>query len=112
MADAVPGFFRCPSLNSDTIVFTAEGDLWKVAVSGGAALRLTSHAGEESMAALSMDGSKVAFSAYYEGTKETNEWGLWMGSVLESCNFLHKKSDSPYGTVPMAHILSATEIRI
>ena len=76
VADAVPGFFRCPSLNSDTIVFTAEGDLWKVAVSGGAALRLTSHAGEESMAALSMDGSKVAFSAYYEGTKETNEWGL------------------------------------
>jgi tricorn protease len=62
-----PGYYRYPALHGDTIVFTAEGDLWKVGVQGGAATRLTSNPGEESHAAISPDGRTVAFSAEYEG---------------------------------------------
>ena len=61
------GYFRFPAIHGDTIVFTAEGDLWSVGVNGGPARRLTSHPAEESHAAISPDGKTVAFSASYEG---------------------------------------------
>ena len=66
-ANAHLGYYRYPAIHGDTIVFTAEGDLWKVNIKGGAAERLTSDAGEESHAAISPDGRTVAFSAQYEG---------------------------------------------
>ena len=61
------GYYRDPAIHRDTIVFTAEGDLWKVSIKGGVATRLTSDAGEESGAAISPDGSTIAFSGQYEG---------------------------------------------
>ena len=66
-----PGYFRYPALHGDTIVFTAEGDLWLGSAHGGAARRLTTHAGEESRAAISPDGAQVAFSASYHGPVES-----------------------------------------
>jgi len=66
-ANAHLGYYRYPAIHGDTIVFTAEGDLWKVNVKGGTAARLTSDAGEESHAAISPDGRTVAFTAQYEG---------------------------------------------
>ncbi len=64
------GYYRYPAIHSDTIVFTAEGDRWKVAARGGVAQRLTTHPGEESRAAISPDGATLAFSASYEGPTE------------------------------------------
>jgi tricorn protease len=64
------GYYRFPAIHGDTIVFTAEGDLWKVDAKGGAATRLTSNTGEESHASISPDGSTVAFSAEYEGPQD------------------------------------------
>ena len=64
------GYYRFPAIAGDTIVFTAEGDLWRVPLSGGTAQRLTSHPSEESHAAVSPDGKTVAFSASYEGPTE------------------------------------------
>lgn len=64
------GYFRYPAIHGEIIVFTAEGDLWKVASNGGTAQRLTSHSAEESRAAISPDGSTIAFSASYEGPTE------------------------------------------
>ena len=64
------GFFRTPAIHGETVVFTAEGDLWKVPVTGGAAQRLTSHPGLESYPSISRDGKWVAFSAEYEGPAE------------------------------------------
>src|SRR6185503_12620380 len=64
------GYYRFPSLAGDTVVFTAEGDLWRVPVAGGTAQRLTTHPGEESRPAVSPDGKTLAFSASYEGPTE------------------------------------------
>jgi len=69
-APAHPGYYRDPALHGDTIIFTAEGDLWTVSVKGGAARRLTSNPGHEGGAAISPDGRTVAFSAEYEGPTE------------------------------------------
>jgi tricorn protease len=64
------GYYRYPAIHNDTIVFTAEGDLWKVDAKGGTATRLTSNTGEENHAAISPDGRTVAFSAEYEGPRD------------------------------------------
>ena len=69
-ADSPRGYYRFPTIHGDTIVFTAEGDLWRVSASGGVAQRLTTHPGTESRAAISPDGLTVAFSAEYEGPTE------------------------------------------
>ncbi len=70
LADSPKGYYRFPAIHGDTIVFSAEGDLWKVGVQGGVARRLTSHPGEESNCAISPDGTTLAFSAQYEGPTE------------------------------------------
>jgi tricorn protease len=69
-AHAADPYLRFPAVRGDTIVFTAEGDLWKTSLQGGAAQRLTTHAGTEAMAAISPDGRWLAFVGSYEGTPE------------------------------------------
>jgi len=64
------GYYRQPTIAGDTIVFVAEGDLWKVTTKGGVATRLTSHPGDEASPRLSPDGSRVAFTGTYEGPNE------------------------------------------
>jgi len=64
------GYYRFPALHRDTVVFTAEGDLWRATLSGGLAQRLTSHLGEETRPAISPDGRWLAFSATYDGPTE------------------------------------------
>ncbi|HEY5219684.1 MAG TPA: S41 family peptidase [Gemmatimonadaceae bacterium] len=64
------GYFRFPAISGNTVVFTAEGDLWRVPVTGGTAQRLTTALGQETNAAISPDGKWVAFSASYEGPTE------------------------------------------
>lgn len=63
-------YVRFPSVRADSVVFTAEGDLWKVGLQGGTAQRLTTHLGAETHSAISQDGLWIAFSATYEGAQE------------------------------------------
>ncbi|KGJ93472.1 S41 family peptidase [Thalassotalea sp. ND16A] len=65
-----PGYFRAPALHHNSVVFTAEGDLWHSDINSGAAKRLTTHASEELMASISPDGKYVAYIANYEGNFE------------------------------------------
>lgn len=64
------GYYRDPAVHGQTVVFTAEGDLWTVPLSGGQVHRLTSAPGQERAAVLSPDGSTVAFVGSYEGPAE------------------------------------------
>jgi tricorn protease len=89
---ATGGYYRYPALHGDTLVFTAEGDLWKVNVAGGDAQRLTTHQGIETHAAISPDGQWIAFSAGYEGPTEAYVMPIaggtprrltWYGSRVE-----------------------------
>lgn len=69
-AESPRGYYRFPAIHEDTIVFTAEGDLWRVGLKGGVAQRLTTHPGAETHAAISPDGQTLAFCAAYEGPTE------------------------------------------
>jgi tricorn protease len=64
------GYFRYPAIHNETVVFTAEGDLWRGSIEGGVAQRLTTHPATEAFAAISPDGKLVAFTAEYEGPAE------------------------------------------
>ena len=64
------GYYRYPDIHGSTIVFTAEGDLWKVNAQGGVATRLTTHQGEELYPKISPDGQTIAYVASYEGSPQ------------------------------------------
>jgi tricorn protease len=64
------GFYRYPTVARGTVVFASEGDLWKVPLAGGVAMRLTAYEGEEKFPALSPDGRFIAFTAQYEGNDD------------------------------------------
>ncbi|MEM7235622.1 MAG: protease, partial [Planctomycetota bacterium] len=64
------GYYRFPAIHGDTVVFTAEGDLWRVPLTGGTASRLTTHSEVESHAKFSPNGQTIAFAASYEGPVE------------------------------------------
>ncbi|WP_444995135.1 S41 family peptidase [Aliikangiella sp. IMCC44359] len=67
---ASTGYYRSPDIKDNTIVFTAEGDLWLSNLQSGKAKRLTTHPAEEKQAAISPDGKQVAYAANYEGSTE------------------------------------------
>ncbi len=65
-------FAAYPSLSPDAqqIVFTYDGDLWKVPVKGGLALRLTAMSGDEINAKVSPDGKWLAFTSNQFGNND------------------------------------------
>jgi tricorn protease len=63
----VTHLMRYADVHGDRVVFTYEGDLWLASTQGGAARRLTSDPGEERFAKFSPDGTKLAFTASYDG---------------------------------------------
>lgn len=66
----VQGYYRFPTIHDNTIVFSAEGDLWKVSAEGGQAVRLTTHHESETNPVFSPDGKQIVFTASYEGPSE------------------------------------------
>jgi len=64
------GYYRTPAIYGSTVIFTAEGDLWKCDITGGTASRLTTHQGVETNPVISPDGKQVAFLGQYEGPTE------------------------------------------
>ncbi|MBB5205641.1 tricorn protease [Inhella inkyongensis] len=84
------GFYRQPTVQGETVVFLSQGDLWRSGLGGGAAQRLTSHAGLEQSPALLPDGKTVAFVAQYEGAGDVYTLSLdggfpqrrtWLGNA-------------------------------
>lgn len=60
-----PSWFRYPSISPDgkTIVFTYQGDLYKVPATGGNAIALTQHEAHDFMPIWSKDGKSIAFAS-------------------------------------------------
>lgn len=58
---------RYPTVSQTSIAFVYAGDVWTVARTGGTAFRLTSSPGEELLPRFSPDGTKLAYSAEYDG---------------------------------------------
>ena len=61
---------RFPAIHGDQVVFTYAGDLYTVEKQGGVARKLTNHNGYEMFARFSPDGSRIAFTAQYDGNTE------------------------------------------
>jgi tricorn protease len=75
------GYYRQPSIHGNTIVFVAEGDLWKTDVNGsGVAVRLTTNLAEETNPAISPDGRTIAFTGRFDGQADVYTMPLTGGS--------------------------------
>jgi len=59
-----------PDVSQTQIVFSYAGDLWVVPKEGGTALKLSSPRGQELWPHFSPDGSRIAYSADYDGNLE------------------------------------------
>src|SRR5215471_6779307 len=77
LAAAVPAsaqvdarMFRQPAVSADRLAFVYAGDIWLVPKAGGVATRLSSPLGEESFPRFSPDGTKIAYTADYDGNAD------------------------------------------
>jgi len=61
---------RFPDIHQNQVVFVHAGDIYRANVQGGQATRLTTHEGFEAFPKFSPDGSMIAFSAEYNGTRQ------------------------------------------
>ncbi|AIM35338.1 peptidase S41 [Sphingobacterium sp. ML3W] len=88
-----PTFLSHPTLSPDgkVLVFSFEGDLWKVAVEGGVAVRLTGMEGNEINPRISPDGKQLAFSANQNGNMDIYIMPLAGGDIRQLTH--HEGSD-------------------
>ncbi len=103
----IRGYYRYPTIHGDTIVFAAEGDLWRVPLEGGVARRLTTGLEAETHAALSPDGSTLAFSASYEGPREI--YTMPMSGGLPTRQTWEGGTARVMGWTPEGRLLYATQ---
>ena len=61
---------RFPAAHANQLVFTYSGDIYTAPLTGGQARKLTNAPGFEVFARFSPDGSKIAFTANYDGNTE------------------------------------------
>jgi len=62
--------FRQPDVSATQIAFVYAGDIWVAPKTGGVAQRLSSPRGEESFPRFSPDGTRLAYSANYDGNQD------------------------------------------
>ena len=74
-ADSPSRILRFPDLHRDRVVFVHAGDLYTAPLAGGTAFRLTAHEGEELYPKFSPDGTRIAFSAEYNGVFAVDSGG-------------------------------------
>jgi len=80
-----PYFTLSPTLTPDgqTIIFSYQSDLWKVAVDGGNAERLTAMEGNENKPSVSPDGKWLAFSSNQFGNNDVYVMPLTGGEITQ-----------------------------
>lgn len=92
-AQVQPTFLSHPTLSPDaqTIVFSFEGDLWKVPSGGGPAFRLTAMEGNEVMPRISPDGQWLAFSSNQNGNMDVYVMPMAGGNIQQITH--HESTD-------------------
>src|ERR1700729_2390642 len=101
------GYYRTPSISHNTIVFTAEGDLWKYDLTTHITARLTSHEGLETNPVIAPDGRNVAFTGQYEGPNEVYLMPL-DGGVPKRLTYALDGGSRPAAWMPNGKLLYAT----
>jgi tricorn protease len=76
-----PSYLRFPHLHGDTVVCTAEDDVWTAPLSGGRAYRLTADDVPVAQPRLSPDGTQVAWTSWRDGAAEVYVTALDGGGV-------------------------------
>ncbi|MGF1924883.1 MAG: S41 family peptidase, partial [Bacteroidia bacterium] len=78
-------FTAYPSLSPDAqnIVFTYDGDIWKIPTKGGVAFRLTAMPGEEINAKVSPDGKWLAFTSNQFGNNDVYVMPISGGDIKQ-----------------------------
>lgn len=78
-------FASAPTIAPDakTVIFSHEGDLWKVASDGGTATRLTAMQGNESRASISPDGRWIAFTGGQYGSQDVYVMPIEGGNIRQ-----------------------------
>jgi len=97
-AEALGGYPRFPDHHAGVVVFSAEGDLWQVAASGGLARRLTTSEGTELFPHFSPDGKYLAFAGDYDGNQDVFVMPA-VGGVPRRLTY-HPGQDQPLGWTP------------
>jgi len=64
------GYYRFPSVRNNEVVFISEDDIWKVPLSGGAAVRITANTAPAMSPRISPDGKFLAYVSQEEGMPE------------------------------------------
>lgn len=77
--------------NAESIIFSYEGDLWKVATAGGNAYRLTAMQGDETNPSVSPDGKWLAFTSNQYGNNDVYVMPL-VGGEIRQLTF-HESND-------------------
>lgn len=103
LAYAQDAYLRFPDVHGDTVVFTAEGDLFVAPVVGGLARRLTIHDGTERLAQFSADGKRIAFTADYDGNAEVYVMPATGGEPRRLT--IHPGADEVMGWLPDGRVL-------
>jgi tricorn protease len=70
LSEAQTKLLRFPDIQGDRVVFCYAGDLWTAGTSGGTAVRLTAHKGQELFPKFSPDGKWIAFTGQYDGDEQ------------------------------------------
>ncbi|MDT0538840.1 S41 family peptidase [Croceitalea sp. P059] len=80
-----PYFLLDPTISPDaqTIVFSYDGDLWKVNSTGGLATRITAMDGEETLPRISPNGEWLAFTSNSLGNKNIYIMPLSGGAIVQ-----------------------------
>ena len=65
-----PVLLRYPTIHGNDVVFVAAGNLWRVARTGGTAVRLTADPGQDIMPRFSPDGQWIAYTASDQGNED------------------------------------------
>ena len=69
-AGAQTKLLRFPDISDERVAFCYAGDIWTASSSGGVAVRLTAHPGQEIFPKFSPDGDWIAFTGQYDGDEQ------------------------------------------